>query len=102
MPFAMPVSAETLCAGFHKPLPRKRRQQSQLTGRQITRVTVSDDEWKDRLVAQGTPEGYANYALEIFTASRRGEFAAADPTLGQLLGRTPTTFRDVLAATLPA
>jgi uncharacterized protein YbjT (DUF2867 family) len=45
---------------------------SQLTGRQITRVTVSDDEWKDRLVAQGTPEGYANFALEIFTASRRG------------------------------
>jgi NAD(P)H dehydrogenase (quinone) len=75
---------------------------SQLTGRQITRVTVSDDEWKDRLVAQGTPEEYANFALEIFTASRRGEFAAVDPTLGQLLGRTPVTFRDVLAATLPA
>ena len=74
---------------------------SQLTGRQITRLTVSDDEWKDRLVAQGTPEGYANFALEIFTASRRGEFAAVDPTLGQLLGRTPTTFRDVLTATLP-
>jgi hypothetical protein len=40
-------------------------------------------------------------AAHIFTASRRGEFAAADPTLGQLLGRTPAIFRDVLAATLP-
>jgi NAD(P)H dehydrogenase (quinone) len=75
---------------------------SQLTGRQITRVTVADNEWKDRLVAQGTPEGYANFALEIFTASRRGEFAAVDPALGHLLGRTPITFRDALAATLPA
>lgn len=74
---------------------------SELTGRRITRVTVSDDEWKDGLVAQGTPEGYANLALGIFTASRRGEFAAVDPTLEQLLGRKPATFRDVLAATLP-
>ena len=77
-------------------------QQSQLSGRQITHVTVSDGEWKDRLGAHGTPEGYANFALEIFTASRCGEFAAVDPTLGQLLGHTPATFRDVLADTLPA
>lgn len=68
---------------------------AQLTGRQIIRVTASDEEWKDRLVARGTPEGHANFALEIFTASRRGEFAAVDPALGQLLGRTPATFRDV-------
>jgi NAD(P)H dehydrogenase (quinone) len=73
---------------------------AQLTGRRITRVTISDEEWKDRLVAQGTPEGYADFALEIFTARRRGEFAAVDPTLEQLLGRKPATFRDVLAATL--
>lgn len=72
-----------------------------LTGGRITRVAVSDDEWKDRLVAQGTPEAYASMALEIFTASRRGEFAAVDATLERLLGRRPTTFRDVLAATLP-
>jgi uncharacterized protein YbjT (DUF2867 family) len=74
---------------------------SQLTGRRITRVTVSDDEWKDSLVAQGTPESYASMALGIFTASRRGEFAAVDPALEQLLGHKPATFRDVLAATLP-
>jgi len=74
---------------------------AELTGRRITRVTVSDDAWKDHLIAQGTPEQFASFALEIFTASRRGEFAAVDPALKQLLGREPTHFRDVLAATLP-
>jgi uncharacterized protein YbjT (DUF2867 family) len=73
---------------------------SELTGRRITRVTVSDDEWKDRLIAQGMPEQFASFALEIFAASRRGEFAAVDPALKQLLGREPASFRDVLAATL--
>ena len=74
---------------------------SELTGRRIPRVTISDDEWKERLIAQGMPEQFASFALEIFTASRRGEFAAVDPALKQLLGREPTHFRDVLAATLP-
>jgi NAD(P)H dehydrogenase (quinone) len=74
---------------------------SELTGRRITRLTVSDDEWKERLIAQGMPEQFASFALEIFTASRRGEFAAVDPALKELLGREPTHFRDVLAATLP-
>jgi NAD(P)H dehydrogenase (quinone) len=74
---------------------------SELTGRRITRVTVSDDEWKERLIAQGMPEQFASFALEIFAASRCGEFAAVDPALKQLLGREPTHFRDVLAATLP-
>jgi len=73
---------------------------SELTGRRITRVTVSDDEWKDRLAGQGTPGEYADFALGIFAASRRGEFAVVDPALGQLLGRKPATMRDVLAATL--
>jgi uncharacterized protein YbjT (DUF2867 family) len=74
---------------------------SELTGRRITRVTISDDEWKERLIAQGMPDQFASFALEIFTASRRGEFAAVDPALKQLLGREPASFRDVLAAILP-
>jgi NAD(P)H dehydrogenase (quinone) len=74
---------------------------SELTGHRISRVTVSDDEWKERLIAQGTPEQFASFALEIFTASRRGEFAAVDSALKQLLGREPASFRDVLAAILP-
>ena len=35
--------------------------------------------------------------MGLFAASRAGEFAAVDPTLGELLGRPPLTVRDVLA-----
>jgi uncharacterized protein YbjT (DUF2867 family) len=73
---------------------------SELTGREITRVTVSDDEWKANLVSRGVPEGNASLLLGMFAASRQGEFAAVHPALEELLGRKPTTFHDVLAATL--
>jgi NAD(P)H dehydrogenase (quinone) len=74
---------------------------SELTGRKITRVTVSDEEWKAGLVARGVPEADAAMLLGMFAASRNGEFAAVDPALAGLLGREPAAFRDVLAATLP-
>lgn len=70
---------------------------SELTGRRIERVTVSDDDWVAGLVAQGMPEPQAQGLLGVFLASRRGEFAAVDPTLEDLLGRRPQTTRDVLA-----
>jgi uncharacterized protein YbjT (DUF2867 family) len=74
---------------------------SELTGRKITRVTVSDEEWKAGLVARGVPEADAAMLLGMFAASRNGEFAAVDPALAGLLGREPAAFRDVLVATLP-
>ena len=73
---------------------------SDLTGREITRVTVSDAEWVAGLAARGMPENYADLLLGMFVAARRGDFAAVDPTLEKMLGHPPTTFRDVLAATL--
>lgn len=75
---------------------------SELTGREITRVTVSDEEWKAGLVSRGVPEANATMLLGMFAASRQGEFAAVDPALAGLLGREPATFRDVLAGTLPS
>ncbi|GAA3227613.1 hypothetical protein GCM10017691_18130 [Pseudonocardia petroleophila] len=71
---------------------------SELTGRDITRVTVADDEWTAGMVARGVPEGGARMLLGMFLASRRGDFAAVDPALGELLGRPATTFAEVLAA----
>jgi hypothetical protein len=38
----------------------------------------------------------------MFAAIRADNFAAADPTLEQLLDRRPTTLREVLAATQSA
>jgi NAD(P)H dehydrogenase (quinone) len=73
---------------------------SELTGREITRVTVSDDEWASNLMSHGVPEAATSFLLGAFAASRRGEFSAVDPTLADILGRPATAFRDVLAATL--
>lgn len=75
---------------------------SGLTGREIRRVVVSDDVWRDGLVGRGVPESGADMLLGLFAASRQGAFAAVDPTLERVLGRPPTPFADVLAATLPA
>lgn len=69
---------------------------SELTGRQIRRVVVPDDEYRDGMVANGVPEPQADMFLGLFAASRQGEFAPADPTLSRLLGHEPTPLRDVL------
>ncbi len=74
---------------------------SEVTGREIKRVIVSDDEWRNAKVAQGVPAPMADMLLGMFQAARRGDFAAVDPTLTQLLGRAPTSMREFLAATAP-
>ncbi|OPG11726.1 SDR family oxidoreductase [Microbispora sp. GKU 823] len=73
---------------------------SDLTGREITRVTVPDEEWVAGMVARGVPEPQARFLLGMFEASRRGEFAEVGPALGELLGRKPIALRELLAATL--
>ncbi len=73
---------------------------SELTGRRVVRTTVPDEEYTADLRAAGTPDAYVPLFLSYFTAARRGDFATTDPTLTGLLGRTPTTVRDALAAEL--
>ena len=70
---------------------------SELTGRPIKRVTVTDESWRAGLVAQGVPEWRVELLVGLFAASRRGEFAAVDASLESLLGRPPMSMRDVLA-----
>ena len=69
---------------------------SEVTGREIRHVTVSDEEWRDARVTAGTPAVYADMLLGTFRAARRGDFASVDPTLEELLGRRPLGMRDVL------
>jgi uncharacterized protein YbjT (DUF2867 family) len=73
---------------------------SELTGRAIQRVTISDEEYIAALVARGVPAGGAKVFLTMFAASRAGEFAHVDPTLEMLLGRKPMRVWDVLKAAL--
>ena len=75
---------------------------SELTGREIKRIVVSDDAYRASLVSHGVPEHTAELLVGLFRASRAGAFAAVDPTLGQLLGRPPLSMRTVLASRLPA
>jgi NAD(P)H dehydrogenase (quinone) len=62
----------------------------------VRRVVVTDDEYVARQVANGVPEHYATLLLGMFEASRRGDFAPADPTLARLLGRPPVPVRELL------
>lgn len=73
---------------------------SEVTGREVRHETVTDDEWVQAQVAHGVPEPVAKLLLGSFKASRRGDFAAVDPTLETLLGRRPQSMREVLARAL--
>ncbi|AMR27626.1 NAD(P)-dependent oxidoreductase [Hymenobacter psoromatis] len=70
---------------------------SEVAGREIKRVTISDDEWRQATIARGVPAPMAEMLLGTYRSARRGDFAAVDPTLATLLGRPPQTMRDVLA-----
>ena len=70
---------------------------SGLTGRDIRRVVIGDEEWVAGQVAQGTPELMARFLLGFFQAAREGRFAEVNPLLGDLLGHQPRTVRDLLA-----
>jgi NAD(P)H dehydrogenase (quinone) len=71
---------------------------SEITGRTVTRVVVGDEEWKAAAVAAGMPAGAAEFALGIFRAARRGEFAVTDPTLERVVGHPATSVRSALEA----
>lgn len=70
---------------------------SDITGRPITRVLMSEDEWISAQVAEGTPEFMARFTLGIYRAASEGRFAGVDPLLANLLGREPRTVREMLA-----
>lgn len=71
---------------------------SDVAGRPVRHVTVSDEAWREAKVAAGMPALYAEMLLGTFRAARRGDLAGSDPALERLLGRPPRTMRDVLVA----
>ncbi|WP_031469000.1 NmrA family NAD(P)-binding protein [Sciscionella sediminilitoris] len=70
---------------------------AELTGRNITRTVLDDEQWLADRIAAGTPEPMARMLLQFFQAARSGDFAGTDPLLGELLGREPRTVADFLA-----
>ena len=71
---------------------------SEVTGREIRHVTVTDAEWLAATEARGVPKIYADMLLGTFVAARRGDFAVVDPTLEDLIGRPPQGMREILSA----
>lgn len=69
---------------------------SEILGRDISRETVSDEEYRAGLISHGLPEVMAEGLGSLYRASRAGEFAIMDPTLENLMGRKPTTMMAVL------
>ena len=66
------------------------------TGRTITRVTISDDEWKAAAIARGLPPMVADFSLGMFQAARRGEFDVVNPTLETTIARPPLSVEHTL------
>ncbi|GGL01137.1 NmrA family NAD(P)-binding protein [Mangrovihabitans endophyticus] len=73
---------------------------SEVLGRAVTRVTLTDEEYRAALVADGLPESRADMLLGMFAASRAGEFAAVDPVLPRLTGHRPVSVREYLSVAL--
>ncbi len=73
---------------------------SELTGRTITRVIATNEQFRESLISRHLPGPVAEMFVGLFAASRKREFAAVDPTLERLLGRPPMSMREVLATHL--
>jgi NAD(P)H dehydrogenase (quinone) len=75
---------------------------SQVTGRPVRRVVLSDEEYVAGLVGHGLPEARARMLAGMFAASRHGDFGPADPALARLIGRPATPLADLLKAAITA
>jgi NAD(P)H dehydrogenase (quinone) len=69
---------------------------SEIAGRTVRRVVVDDEDFVSTLTGGGMPELYARLLLGSYQASRAGEFAVTDPTLGRLIGREPQSVHQAL------
>lgn len=70
---------------------------SEVLGHPVRRHTLADEDLRAKMGARGAPDRASSMVLGLYIASRRGEFAAVDPTLEQLLGRRPISMRDLIA-----
>jgi NAD(P)H dehydrogenase (quinone) len=69
---------------------------AEVTGRSFSRTVVADDDFREQALAHGAPAPVADLMLSIFAAAQHGEFTAVDPTLADLIGREPASFRILL------
>jgi len=73
---------------------------SEVTGRAVRRVVVSDDAYRGTLVASGLPAPVADMFVGMIEASRRGAFSRTDATLSRLIGHPPVDVKEALGKAL--
>ncbi len=69
---------------------------TEVLGQTVARETISDEQYRASLLQHGLPDVIADGLGSLYKAARAGEFAVTDPTLERLLGRKPTSLRDVV------
>jgi NAD(P)H dehydrogenase (quinone) len=74
---------------------------AEISGGPKRREVIADEALEAKMTARGVPAAVIPIALGLYRASRRGEFSAVDPTLERLIGRRPTTMRDLIARAAP-
>lgn len=75
---------------------------STVWGKPIKRRIVTDEEMQALLVARGTPAPVVKVVLGLYLAARNSEFSTVDPTLEQLLKRSPISMRDMMSNKIQA
>ena len=65
----------------------------------VRRQIVPDEDFRAKMAARGMPGHVVDIMLGFYRASREGEFAAVNPALEGLLGRSPITMRDLISET---
>jgi len=87
-----------LTAGTAHDLGDVARIASEVTGKPIERVVVSEHEYRDAMLANNLPPPQIDMLVGMFAAARRGDFAGIDPTLARLIGRAPQTIGDLVTS----
>ncbi|WP_345668408.1 NmrA family NAD(P)-binding protein [Streptomyces similanensis] len=77
-------------------------QLSELAGRTVQRVTVSDDAYLASMAEHGAPKWRARLMLGLFQAARDGEFAVVAPDLAEIIGHPATPVGPLLRQTVHA
>ena len=71
---------------------------SDVLGRKITHVKISQPELAERMQAQGLPANYANMLSSMDTLISKGSEASLNDTVKRITGTSPMTFRDFAEA----
>lgn len=69
---------------------------SELSGKKIEYINISEEEFKKQLIAHNVPEGFIAFVLATASAIKNNEINYSDTTLEKLLGHPTLTLKEFL------